>query len=99
MPVQIATGRPASTRLWRLLDVQFDIGTQLRGIEEARSGAQRVRVTTTVGDVLGEHAAGIDPAHVERAIRQHPERAATADIRNLKPDALFGANAHDCEIA
>ncbi len=47
----------------------------------------------------GECAAGVDPPDRQRAVGQRTERAATADIGDLEPDALLGANAHDRQIA
>src|SRR6202020_1256792 len=42
---------------------------------------------------------GVDAPHIKRAIRQHAECAAAADIGDLEPNALLGANAHHCKVA
>ena len=61
--------------------------------------AQRLGIAAALGDVLGQRATGVDAAHVQRAVRQRAERAAAADIGDLEPDALLGADAHDGEVA
>ena len=63
------------------------------------AGAQGVRVAAAVGDVLGQCAVGVDAPHIQRAVRQRAKRAAAADIGDLEPDALLGADAHDGEVA
>ena len=48
--------------------------------------------------MFGQRAAGVDPPHIQRAVRQHGEGAAAADVGDLEPDALLGADAHHREV-
>ncbi len=83
----------------RLLDVQLEIGGDARRIEEAGAGTQCLRIAAAFGDVLGQRAAGVDAAHIQRAVRQRAECAAAADVGDLEPDALLGADAHHRDVA
>ncbi len=65
----------------------------------AGAGAQRVGVAAAFGDVVGQGAAGVDTADVQRAVGQGAEAAAAADVGDLKPDAFLGADAHDDDVA
>jgi hypothetical protein len=49
--------------------------------------------------VLGERAAGVDAARIQGAVGQRAESSAAADIGDLEPDALLGADAHHRDIA
>ena len=62
-------------------------------------GAQRLGVAAAFRDMVGQRAAGIDAAHIQRTVRQRAEAAAAADIGNLEPDAFLGANAHHHDVA
>ena len=71
---------------------------QSRRIEEAAPGTQRVRIAAALGDVFGQRAPGVDPPHIQRAVRQRAESAPAADIGDLEPDALLGADAHHRQV-
>ena len=90
---------PRSDEAWCLLDMQFQVCTQPRRIEEAAAGTQHVGVAAAVGDVFGEGTPRVDPAHVQSTIRQRAKRSAAADIRYLEPDALLGADPHHRKVA
>ena len=61
--------------------------------------AQRLRIAAAFGDMVGQGAAGIDSADLQRAVGQRPEAAAAADVGNLEPDAFLGADAHHHDVA
>ena len=50
-------------------------------------------------DVVGEPAAVIDPPRLERAVGQGAQGRAAADIGDLEPDALLGADTHHGDVA
>ncbi len=70
-----------------------------RRIEGTGTGAECIGITAAVGYVFGQCPIGVDAAHVERAIRQRAECAAAADVGDLEPDALLGADTHHGEVA
>ena len=67
--------------------------------EEAGAGTQCLGIAAAFGDVLGQRAVRVDAADIQRAIWQRAECAAAAEIGNLEPDALLGADAHHREVA
>ena len=83
----------------RLLDMHLQEGVDRGGVEGGRAAPQRVRVAARPGDMRGEGAAVSIRARVERPVRQGAERRPAADIGDLEPDALLGADAHDGDVA
>src|ERR1700712_3328894 len=69
-----------------LLDVQVEVCAEGGRVEMADAGAQCLRGAPTVGDVIGQGAAGIDAADVECAIGQSTQAPTAADIGYLEPD-------------
>ncbi len=85
---------------WRLLDMQFHVcSKRCRIAEIACACPQRIRVGAARRHVICQRAAGVDPADLQRTIRQGAEAAAAADIRHREPHALLRSDSHHDDVA
>ena len=67
--------------------------------QEALATSNCVRITSRQAHVFFERFSGIGAQSQQSLRREHPECCATSNIRLFKPDAFFGTNSHDGEVA
>ncbi len=81
-----------------LLDVQLQEGADPRRIEEAPPAANRLRVEAALDQRGFEGAPVVRALDREAGGVEQSKGAAAADIGDVEPGGLLGANAHDREI-
>src|SRR5580658_7854966 len=82
-----------------LFDVQLQVGADLLGIEERAALPDGSRVESTLDQGGFETLAVVRSRYRQAGRVEQSERAAAAEIGNVEPGRLFGANAHDSDIA
>src|SRR5579863_9101324 len=81
-----------------LLDVQFQVGADLRWIEECPPLANRLRIEAALDQRGFETSPGVRSRYREARRVEQTEGTAAADIRDVEPSGLFGANAHHRDV-
>src|SRR5258708_38787809 len=81
-----------------LLDVQFQIGTDLRWIEEPPPLANCQRIEAALDQRGFESSPRVRSGYRETRRVEQSERTAAAEIRDVEPSGLFSANAHHRDV-
>src|ERR1700680_922858 len=81
-----------------LLNVQLQVGADLRRIEQSPPLANRLRIEAAFYQSGLEAAAVVRSRYGEARRVEQPECAAAPEIRNVEPGGLLGANPHDRDI-
>src|SRR3984957_8991196 len=81
-----------------LLDVQFQVGTDLRWIKEDPPLANRPPIEAAFDQRRFETSPGVRSGYRKARRVEQSEGTATAEIRDVEPRGLFSANTHDRDI-
>ena len=82
-----------------LFDVQFQVGADARWIKEAAPLPDGLRVEAAFDQGCFETSAVVRSRNAKTRRVEQSECAAAAEIRNVEPGGLFGANTYDGDIA
>ena len=91
--------QPRLDQLRRLFDVHLHPGPNVLRLQRSFPRAHRLDIGAAVAHVFGERASAVRPPRLQRAVRQHAERCARADVGDLEPNAFLRPYCHRGHVA